>query len=58
MCSSTSQDCKLALKLSIVIPCYNEEDSITPLYNELNSALSKLNHDYEIILINDGSNDK
>jgi len=50
-------------KLSIIIPIYNEGDNILPLYKELKENLKKivkdnLISDYEIIFINDGSNDK
>lgn len=49
-------------KLSIVIPAYNEEDSIKPLYDEIKASVAKLikNHkiqDYEILFVNDGSSD-
>ncbi|MBS8121931.1 glycosyltransferase family 2 protein [Candidatus Vampirococcus lugosii] len=45
--------------ISIVIPFYNEEGNIIPLYKEISSSLLKdfVNFDYEIIMINDGSND-
>ena len=44
--------------LSIVIPVYNEEESLPSLYSELQEVLSSLNIQYEIIFINDGSTDK
>jgi glycosyltransferase involved in cell wall biosynthesis len=50
--SSTS-----ALDLSVIIPLYNEEESITPLYAKLIAALSPLGKSFEIIFINDGSED-
>lgn len=43
--------------LSIVIPIYNEGDSIGFLYSELDRTLSKLGLSYEVILIDDGSTD-
>ncbi len=43
--------------LSIIIPLYNEEDNIDPLYEKLVPVLRSLGHEYEIILINDGSED-
>ncbi len=45
------------IELSIVIPVYNEEESIRLLYAELKDSLDKLDKNYEIILINDGSKD-
>jgi len=44
-------------KISIIIPLYNEEESVTPLSHELRKALSRLNTDYEVIMIDDGSKD-
>ena len=43
--------------ISIVVPCYNEEDSIFPFYNEIIRVLENIEEDYEIIFINDGSKD-
>lgn len=45
-------------KISIVIPLYNEEESLNPLVNEIRKALKPLNTQYEVLLIDDGSNDK
>lgn len=44
-------------KISIVIPLYNEEESVIPLSHELRKALSRLNTNYEVILVDDGSTD-
>ncbi|MEL6405675.1 MAG: glycosyltransferase family 2 protein [Chloroflexota bacterium] len=45
------------LDISVVIPVYNEEDNINPLYDELSSALNELGVSYEVIVIDDGSKD-
>ncbi len=45
------------MKLSIILPIYNEKESIEELYKELIGVLNKLSLDYEIIAINDGSSD-
>jgi glycosyltransferase involved in cell wall biosynthesis len=45
-------------KISIVVPLYNEEESLQPLVNEIRKALKPLNIQYEVLLIDDGSNDK
>ncbi|MCJ7664399.1 MAG: glycosyltransferase family 2 protein [Desulfobacterales bacterium] len=44
--------------LSIVIPIYNEQDSIKPLIAELREVLNGLNKSYEIIFVDDGSRDR
>jgi glycosyltransferase involved in cell wall biosynthesis len=43
--------------LSVVIPIYNEEDSINPLYDEIVAAVDGMYKGFEIIFINDGSPD-
>lgn len=45
------------MKLSIVVPCYNEEGNVEMFYNEVYKTLKKRKIDYEIIFINDGSKD-
>ncbi len=43
--------------LSLVIPCFNEEESIGRLYEETVQIMTRENVDFEIILVNDGSSD-
>ena len=43
--------------LSIIIPCFNEELVIAETYRRLTGVMKSLNHDYELIFINDGSKD-
>jgi len=45
------------LFLSIVIPIYNEEDNIIPLYQEITAAVQDRFREIEIIFVNDGSKD-
>ncbi|MBL7124365.1 MAG: glycosyltransferase family 2 protein [Actinobacteria bacterium] len=45
------------MDLSIVIPIYNERESIEKLYKKLDEALSRINLKYEVMLIDDGSTD-
>jgi cellulose synthase/poly-beta-1,6-N-acetylglucosamine synthase-like glycosyltransferase len=45
------------LHLSIVIPIYNEEESIPHLLQRLRSALNPSSLRYEIIAVDDGSRD-
>lgn len=46
------------MKISIVIPVYNEEGNVKELHKELLSVLRPLNVSYEIIWVNDGSKDR
>ena len=43
--------------LSIVIPCYNEAESLPQLYHEIQTACDPLKKEYEILFIDDGSTD-
>jgi glycosyltransferase involved in cell wall biosynthesis len=45
------------MTLSVVIPVYNEEESIRLLYEKLKAALDLLQKEYEILFIDDGSTD-
>jgi glycosyltransferase involved in cell wall biosynthesis len=44
--------------VSIVIPLYNEEENIEPLYSALKLVMDAEGKDYELIFIDDGSTDK
>jgi glycosyltransferase involved in cell wall biosynthesis len=44
--------------ISVVIPIFNEEESVNPLCERLHAALSRLGRSYEIILVDDGSSDR
>ncbi len=44
-------------KISVVIPLYNEEESISELYERLSLSLSNISEHYEIIFVNDASRD-
>jgi glycosyltransferase involved in cell wall biosynthesis len=46
------------MKISILIPCYNEEKVIENSYKKVKKALEKIKIHYEIILEEDGSTDK
>ena len=46
-------------KISIIIPIYNEEESLPFLFERLNSLTQKLeNYEFEFLYVNDGSKDK
>ena len=45
-------------KVSIIIPAYNEEESLPHLYDRLEKLMSSLdNYEFEILFVNDGSKD-
>ena len=45
------------MEFSILVPAYNEESNIIRTIQETEKVLEDFNHDYEIIIINDGSTD-
>jgi glycosyltransferase involved in cell wall biosynthesis len=45
------------LKLSVVVPFYNEEDSIGPMHAAIVSAVDPLGIPYEMVFVDDGSRD-
>ena len=45
------------MKLSLVVPCYNEAENVLPFQQAVISAFSGCGYDYEIIFVNDGSKD-
>lgn len=45
------------MSLSIVVPIFNEVENIRPLYESLHGVLSGLGREYEILFVDDGSDD-
>jgi glycosyltransferase involved in cell wall biosynthesis len=45
------------MKLSVVVPVYNEAENLAPLVAELESVLSCMEQPFEVIIVDDGSND-
>src|SRR5262245_40654182 len=45
------------IRYSIVIPLYNEEENVRPLYSRIVAAMAELSGNYEIVFVDDGSRD-
>ncbi len=46
-------------KISVIVPAYNEEESLPFLYERLTAVVNKIkDYEFEILIINDGSKDK
>jgi glycosyltransferase involved in cell wall biosynthesis len=45
------------MDVSIVVPLYNEEESVDALHREITAAAQKLGVDYEVLYVDDGSRD-
>ncbi|MFQ5885634.1 MAG: glycosyltransferase family 2 protein [Anaerolineae bacterium] len=46
------------IRLSVIIPLFNEEENIEPLYSRLKETLGGFGGDCEIIMVDDGSTDR
>ena len=44
-------------KLTLIVPCFNEQEALPFFYKEAISVLKNLNYEYELLFINDGSRD-
>jgi len=47
----------ICMKLSLVVPCYNEAENIVAFQDAVISAFHECDYDFEIIFIDDGSTD-
>lgn len=45
------------MKLSLVVPCYNEEQTVALFQQAVIEAFAQCGYDYEIVFVNDGSRD-
>jgi glycosyltransferase involved in cell wall biosynthesis len=48
---------QIPVRISVVVPLYNEEENIDALFRRLLAVLEALNTSYEVICVNDGSRD-
>ena len=44
--------------LSIIVPSYNEQESLPIFYKEITAVIQNMDTDYELLFINDGSKDR
>ena len=49
---------KLSVAHSVIIPAYNEEDAVVPLYREIKVVMDRLGQPYEVFFVDDGSTDR
>ena len=47
----------LSITLSLVVPCYNEMDNLSALYDRVSRVLEPLGINWEMVCVNDGSTD-
>jgi polyisoprenyl-phosphate glycosyltransferase len=46
-----------SLAYSIVVPLFNEQESVTPLYVKIIDVMDAIGEPYEIVFVDDGSRD-
>ena len=46
------------MRLSLVVPCYNEQDNVVDFCKECVRVFSKGDFEYDFVFVNDGSTDK
>lgn len=44
-------------KISIIVPCFNEEEALPLFYPEATKVMQSIPNDYELLFVNDGSKD-
>lgn len=44
--------------ISLIIPCFNEQDALPYFYSEICKILDQMREEYELIFVDDGSTDK
>ena len=45
------------MKISLIVPCFNEQEALPIFYEETTKVLKEMQVDYELLFINDGSRD-
>lgn len=46
------------MKISLVIPCFNEEEVLPELFRRVTAAADQWKHDWEVLCVDDGSRDR
>lgn len=46
------------MKLSLIVPCFNEQEALPLFYDEVTRVLNTMQCEYEILFVNDGSQDE
>lgn len=46
------------MQLSLIVPCYNEQEALPIFYKEVTRVVTDMQIEYELLLVNDGSSDR
>ena len=51
--------CSIAIEngISLIVPCYNEQEALPIFYREVTKVMQGINYEYELLFVNDGSKD-
>ena len=55
--TAVDSNAKVTVSISVFFPCYNEQDNVARTVEQALAVLKKLNADFEVIIVNDGSSD-
>jgi len=55
--TAVDSNAKGTVSISVFFPCYNEQDNVAHTVEQALAVLKKLNADFEVIIVNDGSSD-
>lgn len=55
--SAAKKSAEVRPELSVIVPFYNEDENIVPLYEEIKTSLTATGLSHEMVFINDGSRD-
>lgn len=47
----------MSKKISLIIPCFNEQEALGIFYPEVTNVLAGIDYEYELMFVNDGSKD-
>jgi glycosyltransferase involved in cell wall biosynthesis len=48
----------MSVDLSIIVPVYNEEDNVLPMYEAIRDAIAPIDREVELVFVDDGSRDR
>ena len=55
--NGADSNAEVPVSISVFFPCYNEQDNVARTVEQALAALKKLNADFEVIIVDDGSSD-
>ena len=57
--NDTKEDKFMSKLISVIVPCYNEQEVLHLFYEEITRVAGKMpNYNFEFLFVNDGSKDK